>query len=56
MLLQPSHDITLEEMEQCSREHHTYKNLHGNSDGDLLYSMVEEKAGHTLLDNKNRDN
>lgn len=50
MLLQPDHEISLEEMEQCSKEYHTYKQLQGNSNGDLLYNMVKEKAEYNLLE------
>lgn len=50
MLLNKDHEITVEEAQQCAKEHRAYNKLHGNSDGDLLYNMVQEKAGHNITE------
>lgn len=54
MLLDENHIITIEEAQQCAREHKAYQSLHGNSDGDLLFNTVEKKAENDII--KNRDN
>lgn len=43
VLLQADHIITLEEFEHITNEHRIYNQLHGNHEGDNLYSLVETK-------------
>lgn len=48
ILLQPEHIITVEELEECTLKHSTYKSLGGNHDGDTLFELVQEKAKNQL--------
>lgn len=51
-LLREDRDITLEEFESLQEEYEIYKNLGGNHDGDLLFSMIREKVTNILTDVK----
>ena len=52
ILLQPDHEITLDEYEQIIEEHEVYNNLGGNHKGDELFDLVAHKfdAGLTHKD------
>ena len=43
-LLDPKHELTLEEYRQCSDEHEVYNRLGGNHDGDRLFALVQKRA------------
>lgn len=45
-LLNPEHNITLDEFQQITDDHDIYNKLGGNHSGDQLFSLVEEKAKH----------
>lgn len=45
-LLDPDHNITLDEFQQITNDHDIYNKLGGNHSGDQLFSLVEEKAKH----------
>lgn len=42
-LLDPNHNISLEEYEDIEEDHIVYNNLGGNHNGDKLFAMVEAK-------------
>ena len=42
-LLQPDHEITLDEYEQIIEDHEVYNNLGGNHKGDELFDLVTHK-------------
>ena len=42
-LLQPDHEITLDEYEQIISDHAAYNNLGGNHKGDELFDLVTHK-------------
>lgn len=48
ILLQPDHEITLNEYEALIEEHEVYKSLGGNHEGDALFNMVQQKYGEQL--------
>lgn len=43
-LLDPSHEITLEEYEEITKDHEAYNSLGGNHNGDQLYLLVRKKV------------
>lgn len=43
-LLNPDHDITLDEYEQITTDHDIYNSLGGNHRGDNLFKLVEQKV------------
>ena len=43
-LLDPNHDITLEEYEEITKDHEAYNSLGGNHNGDQLYVLVRKKV------------
>lgn len=47
-LLEEEHTVTLEEYEAISHDYAIYKALKGNSQGDLLFSLVTKKYENTL--------
>lgn len=53
VLLQPEHEITLNEYEALIEEHDVYKSLGGNHEGDALFGMVEQKYLKQLESNTN---
>ena len=48
MLLDPKHEITLDELEQTSKDHDIYNSLGGNHMGDQLFDMVCAKYKNNL--------
>lgn len=48
-LLQPDHEITIEEYEQFEKDHDAYNSLGGNHEGDHLYELVKKKVEGTLI-------
>ena len=48
-LLQPDHEITLDEYEQIIEEHEVYNNLGGNHKGDELFDLVTHKFDAGLI-------
>lgn len=46
--LKKDHEITLMEYQELAHEHDVYKSLDGNSDGDTLYHLVEQKYQNSL--------
>ena len=52
-LLDPEHELTLDEYRQCSNEHEVYNHLGGNHDGDRLFSLIEKKAEHLFSGDEN---
>jgi predicted transcriptional regulator len=51
-LLEEDHEITLEEYEEITRDHHAYNSLGGNHNGDQLYLLVRKKVENSWA---NRD-
>ena len=51
-LLEEEHEITLEEYEEITRDHHAYNSLGGNHNGDQLYLLVRKKVENSWA---NRD-
>ncbi|MDD4804481.1 MAG: hypothetical protein PHN69_04835 [Candidatus Pacebacteria bacterium] len=51
-LLQPDHEITLDEYEQIINEHDVYNNLGGNHKGDELFELVTHKFNVGLTNRK----
>ena len=43
-LLDPDHDISLEEYEEITKDHDAYNSLGGNHNGDQLYQLVRKKV------------
>ena len=43
-LLDPSHEITLEEYEEITKDHEAYNSLGGNHTGDELFKLVRKKV------------
>ena len=43
-LLEPGHEINVEELENITKDHEAYKGLDGNHEGDMLFNLVLEKA------------
>jgi hypothetical protein len=43
-LLDPDHDISLEEYEEITKDHEAYNSLGGNHNGDQLYQLVRKKV------------
>lgn len=43
-LLDQNHEITVEELENITKDHDAYKKLGGNHEGDTLFELVIEKA------------
>ena len=43
-LLDPGHDISLEEYEEITKDHDAYNSLGGNHNGDQLYQLVRKKV------------
>lgn len=43
-LLDPDHEISLEEYEEITKDHDTYNSLGGNHNGDQLYTLVRKKV------------
>ena len=43
-LLDPNNPISVEEMENITKDHDAYKSLGGNHEGDALFALVMEKA------------
>ena len=54
-LLNPDHEITLDEYEQIMDDHKTYNSLGGNHKGDEWYRMVEQKFKSSLVNKKRED-
>lgn len=52
-LLDPEHELTLDEYRQCSDEHEVYNHLGGNHDGDRLFSLIQKKAEHLFSGDEN---
>ena len=48
-LLEPEHEITLEEYEQIVIEHQVYRDLGGNGRGDELFELVSHKFNSALI-------
>lgn len=46
--LKKDHEITLAEFQELSHEHDIYKSLDGNSNGDTLYHLIEQKYQNSL--------
>ena len=51
-LLDPDHNITLEEYEEISKDHTAYNSLGGNHNGDELYLLVRKKVEEGWLKDK----
>lgn len=47
-LLSPEHEITVEEMENITKDHEAYKSLGGNHEGDTLFELVIQKAKNNI--------
>lgn len=47
-LLNPDHEITLDEFEEIESDHETYNKMGGNHTGDKLFQMVEQKFRNSL--------
>lgn len=43
-LLDPDHEISLEEYEEITKDHDAYNSLGGNHNGDQLYMLVRKKV------------
>lgn len=43
-LLDPDHEISLEEYEEITKDHEAYNSLGGNHNGDQLYILVRKKV------------
>lgn len=43
-LLDPDHEISLEEYEEITKDHEAYNSLGGNHNGDQLYQLVRKKV------------
>ena len=43
-LLESTHIITVEELENIAKDHDAYKGLGGNHEGDTLFNLIIEKA------------
>ena len=43
-LLDPDHEITLEEYEEITKDHDAYNSLGGNHNGDQLYQLIRKKV------------
>ena len=43
-LLNNEHKITIEELENITKDHEAYKGLGGNHEGDTLFNLIIEKA------------
>ena len=51
-LLNPDHEITLDEFEEIESDHETYNKMGGNHTGDKLFQMVEQKFKNSLSNHK----
>ena len=51
-LLNPDHEITLDEFEEIESDHETYNKMGGNHTGDKLFQMVEQKFRNSLSNYK----
>ena len=51
-LLNPDHEITLDEFEEIESDHETYNKMNGNHTGDKLFQMVEQKFRNSLSNYK----
>ena len=51
VLLNPDHEITLDEFEEIESDHETYNKMGGNHTGDKLFQMVEAKFKNSLSSN-----
>lgn len=51
-LLEESHEITLEEYEEITKDHDAYNSLGGNHNGDQLYRLVRQKVENSWTTNK----
>ena len=47
-LLTQEHQIDVEELENITRDHDAYKGLGGNHEGDMLFTLVLEKAKNDI--------
>ena len=51
-LLDPDHDISLEEYEEITKDHDAYNSLGGNHNGDQLYQLVRKKVEDSWAQDK----
>lgn len=47
-LLLQEHQIDVEELENVTKDHDAYKGLGGNHEGDMLFTLVLEKAKNDI--------
>lgn len=47
-LLTQEHQIDVEELENITKDHDAYKGLGGNHEGDMLFTLVLEKAKNDI--------
>ena len=53
-LLDPDHDISLEEYEEITKDHDAYNSLGGNHNGDQLYQLVRKKVEDSWAKDKEK--
>lgn len=54
-LLEEEHELTIEEVENCSEEYGVYRSLGGNGQGTMLYELVLKKAEDLNHQTKKRE-